>query len=94
MLALCPGSSAIIRVSRPVPRPNQTPFQRLAVCTADHRTSSSVKEKNVWSQVLLVLPQEQSGNMMNIEHISKGDTKFHDGLMFVVINKHKMHFIN
>jgi len=32
--------------------------------------------------------------MLNIKHISKDDTKFHHGLMFVVIDKYKIHFIN
>lgn len=84
----------LLKVSRPVPRPNQPPVQRLAGCTPDHTTAPSAKVKNVWSRVLFVLPEEQSCYMLKIKHISKGDTKFHQGLTFVVIDKWKIQFIN
>lgn len=86
--------TVLLKVSRPVPRPKQPPVQRLAGCTADHITPPSAKVKNVWSRVLFVLPEEQSCYRLEIKQISKGDTKFHHGLMFVVIDKCKIHFIN
>jgi len=84
-------SSKSVQTSSKAP---PAPFSEPSRVYSWPHNSTQCQGKNVWSRVLFVLPEEQSCYMLKIKHISKGDTKLHHGLMFVVIDKCKIHFIN